>query len=317
VTTKDSSLASTTVNLARSAAHSDAPCPPLTSHGASIAHPRLTIELKIGYQPPITGAGGDHGIDRHENWLRSLCVLRFSRPQYISTRTRIDRVHLLSTVGRRSRTHDDETRRNVGESQPRIPHHERHHCNVIEAPWLVNGGHGASLRQHQMMKYRAPRALQHPPRHRRVPGLEAVANRGRRGRGRPPPPRGRLRHQQVSLMLRIDAVTAISPSASAHSIFGSDRETWLHTEAVCTPPPPAAALAAATAAALGRPPPSPPARPIPKIDYQSHPELGARRVPTHTEAPWLVNGGHGASLRHHKVGRARSPPPSAGAPTSC
>jgi hypothetical protein len=204
------------------------------------------------------------------------------------------------------------------------------------------------------MKYRAPRALQHPPRHRRVPGLEAMANGAallfeRRARialgtatqyahinDSPPPPSARARSDgqswpprprpaaaaarpsaaPTSLMLRIDSVTAISPSA-AHSIFGSARETWLHTEAVCTPPPPAAALAAATAAALGRPPPSPPARPIPKIDYQSHPELGARRVPTHTEAPWLVNGGHGASLRHHKVGRARSPPPSAGAPTSC
>jgi hypothetical protein len=48
-----------------SAAHNDAPCPPFARHGASIARPRLTIALKIGYQPPITGAGGDHGIDRH------------------------------------------------------------------------------------------------------------------------------------------------------------------------------------------------------------------------------------------------------------
>jgi hypothetical protein len=25
-----------------------------------------------------------------------------------------------------------------------------HHCNIIEAPWLVNGGHGASLnRRHK------------------------------------------------------------------------------------------------------------------------------------------------------------------------
>jgi hypothetical protein len=23
-----------------------------------------------------------------------------------------------------------------------------HYCNVIEAPWLVNGGHGASLNRH-------------------------------------------------------------------------------------------------------------------------------------------------------------------------
>jgi hypothetical protein len=23
-----------------------------------------------------------------------------------------------------------------------------HYCNIIEAPWLVNGGHGASLRHH-------------------------------------------------------------------------------------------------------------------------------------------------------------------------
>eukprot|EP01047_Picozoa_sp_COSAG01_P030254 COSAG01_NODE_2105_length_8423_cov_6.483409_7_plen_105_part_00 len=23
------------------------------------------------------------------------------------------------------------------------------HCNIIEAPWLVNGGHGASLRHHK------------------------------------------------------------------------------------------------------------------------------------------------------------------------
>jgi hypothetical protein len=27
-----------------------------------------------------------------------------------------------------------------------------HYCNVIEAPWLVNGGHGASLRCHNMRR---------------------------------------------------------------------------------------------------------------------------------------------------------------------
>jgi hypothetical protein len=25
----------------------------------------------------------------------------------------------------------------------------RHYCDIIEAPWLVNGGHGASLRHHK------------------------------------------------------------------------------------------------------------------------------------------------------------------------
>eukprot|EP01047_Picozoa_sp_COSAG01_P015519 COSAG01_NODE_778_length_13681_cov_15.265130_3_plen_97_part_00 len=27
---------------------------------------------------------------------------------------------------------------------------QAHYCNIIEAPWLVNGGHGASLRHHNI-----------------------------------------------------------------------------------------------------------------------------------------------------------------------
>jgi hypothetical protein len=28
-------------------------------------------------------------------------------------------------------------------------HEGTHYCNIIETPWLVNGGHGASLRHHR------------------------------------------------------------------------------------------------------------------------------------------------------------------------
>jgi hypothetical protein len=35
-----------------------------------------------------------------------------------------------------------------------------HHCNIIEAPWLVNGAHGASLRRHKgLLSPGSPKAL--------------------------------------------------------------------------------------------------------------------------------------------------------------
>eukprot|EP01047_Picozoa_sp_COSAG01_P030250 COSAG01_NODE_2105_length_8423_cov_6.483409_3_plen_297_part_00 len=39
----------------------------------------------------------------------------------------------------------------------------RRYCNVIEAPWLVNGGHGASLRPHKHHSAARPARRQRPP----------------------------------------------------------------------------------------------------------------------------------------------------------
>jgi hypothetical protein len=54
---------------------------------------------------------------------------------------------------------DDAPERVGGEEGHRRAHHRRkscHDCNVIEAPWLVNGGHGATLRHHSGTRARAP-----------------------------------------------------------------------------------------------------------------------------------------------------------------
>jgi hypothetical protein len=43
-----------------------------------------------------------------------------------------------------------------------------HYCHIIEAPWLLNGGHGASLRNHNATHHgRAARAPPKPHRIRR------------------------------------------------------------------------------------------------------------------------------------------------------
>ena len=43
-------------------------------------------------------------------------------------------------------------RHQLGPLETHAAHTTVNYCNVIEAPWLVNGGHGASLRHHKGIK---------------------------------------------------------------------------------------------------------------------------------------------------------------------
>eukprot|EP01047_Picozoa_sp_COSAG01_P010710 COSAG01_NODE_458_length_16743_cov_124.609208_17_plen_119_part_00 len=52
-----------------------------------------------------------------------------------------------------------------------------HYCNLIEAPWLVNGGHGASLRHHkQASQLRNRTCPSGPTLHAGQPGLGGVSS---------------------------------------------------------------------------------------------------------------------------------------------
>jgi hypothetical protein len=106
----------------------------------------------------------------------------------------------------------------------------RQHCNIIEAPWLVNGGHGASFRQRDgdsptfPLMSSAVRIMMIQRRKRR--GISATAS------------------------VRIMNYAARRPTHSASARVSTRSPGQLHCNMI--------------------------------------------------EAPWLVNGGHGASLRHHR-----------------
>jgi hypothetical protein len=134
----------------------DAPCPPLTSHGASImcalghthrlgeldeAKKVLSAARRLSVRPIGTRPFEEMAVrtalifhERNQSWRR----LRFP---YGST-------HFMAVRGRRPRLWRPET--------GGAPALGRSYCNLIEAPCLVNGGHSASLRH-------PPPPPAHPP----------------------------------------------------------------------------------------------------------------------------------------------------------
>jgi hypothetical protein len=177
------------------------------------------------------------------------------------------------------------------------------HCNSIEAPWLANGGHGASLNRHHKGGEGS----------RRTPGLALLLARAL-ARARPLLLLLLLRRLPVALVLGrglglaaragVDALVAaalpprltISPAPEVWPLLmirtdgGMDRNVGesqpLPRFLSCKHAPPAPGVG------------TPALRPRPTAAALVN--LGAALVNLGCaiEAPWPVIGGHGASLRH-------------------
>jgi hypothetical protein len=148
---------------------------------------------------------------------------------------------------------------------PRAPGRDRRICNIIEAPWLVNGGHGASVSGGTCSED-AGDACEPPPgcaHGAHAAGRRSATNAhtgGACARCAPPTPQH-----------CIARTSAASAAAALRVVDGG----WSrpHLAAVVAP-----GHAATTV--------------VPGVGV-----VAARRARALVEAPWLVNGGHGASLK--------------------
>jgi hypothetical protein len=140
--------------------HNHAPCPPFTSHGALMWIPRpLTWILwhvaPLGQDPPWPPAPLQTraqlvGVEEPEVCGPCLDQNRrdIGKSQSKWTDSKMETpAHLQHALrdGAGAAGH-------VGRAGPGGRAARCHYCNSFEAPWLVNGGHGASLRHHNHLE---------------------------------------------------------------------------------------------------------------------------------------------------------------------